>query len=132
MKNLDKFIRKYVPAIPVASRNPMFTTPLAAADKFFSLFFRELKNLPPNKFRIRIGVSNRIFNNHIGYKYSAVNYWMRALNEKAVSMNSNILDIGCGCGRFATVLKDFSSYGSHYGQDGGKYYGIDVDKEMIE
>ncbi len=46
-----------------------------------------------------------------------------------MKLDSDILDVGCGCGRFAATIAGHPHWGSTYS---GRYTGIDVDREMIE
>jgi ubiquinone/menaquinone biosynthesis C-methylase UbiE len=45
------------------------------------------------------------------------------------TMDSNIVDIGCGCGRYAMLLSRYEMCGQTFQ---GQYTGIDLDGEMVE
>jgi SAM-dependent methyltransferase len=49
--------------------------------------------------------------------------------EGLCNMQSNIVDIGCGCGRFTHHLSTFRFKGAQFS---GSYTGIDIDDEMLE
>jgi SAM-dependent methyltransferase len=106
--------------------------PIDVLDQLTRLPYRELRHLPPNRLRIRIGVGNRILFNGVQFRLFAViavNYWMAAFEKNLVTATSNILDLGCGCGRFALVLRDFDHLGYRFR---GVYTGVDIDAEMID
>lgn len=44
-------------------------------------------------------------------------------------MDSTIVDIGCGCGKFAHHFRDYQFNGETFR---GKYIGIDIDPEMLD
>ena len=58
----------------------------------------------------------------------AVDFWMHAFATGLVRIDSDVLDLGCGCGRFAIVLRRLNHKGWKFA---GTYTGIDVDQEMI-
>ncbi|MBZ0171767.1 MAG: class I SAM-dependent methyltransferase [Phycisphaerales bacterium] len=85
--------------------------------------------MPPNRFRIRIGAGNRILGNQIQHASLPVSLWFDAFASGAVTQTSDILDLGCGCGRYAWWLWRYSFFGKGYT---GRYTGLDVDREMID
>ncbi len=93
------------------------------------MIFPEFRALPPNHLRIRIGVGNRIFNNQTHFLVHARDFWMFVFSEGIAGMQSDILDIGVGCGRWAHWLRDYNFRGRRFG---GTYVGIDIDEEAIE
>lgn len=129
MSGFDGLMRQLVPALPNLSRIRPLMLPLDAIDWLLRMPYPEFRGLPPNRFRIRVGVGNRILFNAAHYRVFPVNFWIDALNAGAVRMDSNILDIGCGCGRFAFVLREFHFHGREFT---GKYTGVDVDGEMLD
>lgn len=129
MKNLDKILRKFVPSLAKVTYNPMVKNCIDLISTVPNIFFPEFKNLPPNHLRVRVGAGNRIFFNQIQHITKGVNFWLRAFSEKLCSMDSNIVDIGCGCGRYASILRDYS-IGERI-RFKGQYTGIDIDREAI-
>ena len=103
--------------------------PLDLVDRIASLPFKETRDLPPNRFRIRVGCGDRVLFNQIHFRLMAVDFWLHAFANGLLQIDSNILDIGCGCGRFAIVLKRLNHKGWKFS---GTYTGIDTDREMIE
>jgi hypothetical protein len=95
----DRAIRKLLPSTSLLTFNPLFRTAINAFDVLPRLFFSEFRDLPPNHLRVRIGVGNRILNNQVHFLTHARDFWMFVLSEKLANLNSNILDIGSGCGR---------------------------------
>jgi ubiquinone/menaquinone biosynthesis C-methylase UbiE len=91
--------------------------------------FTEFRKLPPNHLRIRIGVGNQFFNNQVGYLRQAESFWIFAFAESLCAIDSTIVDIGCGCGRFAHHLRDYR-LGTTWFR--GRYVGVDVDDEMLD
>lgn len=124
----DRSIRRLVPAVPALSRVKLLMWPLNAIDRVLSLPYRELRGLPPNHMRIRVGVGNRLLFNAAQYRLLPINFWIDALAEGHVSLHSNIVDLGCGCGRFAMALRDFWFHDRTFT---GTYFGVDVDDEML-
>jgi SAM-dependent methyltransferase len=116
-----------IPAVPVFSRMPVVRV-LDFVDWLTGIPFKEARGLPPNRYRIRIGVGNRVLFNQFAYSYQGVDFWLYVFANGMADLSSNIVDIGCGCGRYAMPLSRFA-----LGQETfrGKYLGIDVDREMI-
>jgi SAM-dependent methyltransferase len=109
--------------VPVLSRIKPLMTVLDVVDRATSLPFAEFRDLPPNRFRIRVGVGNRIlFNQPFFLKYSS-DLWLYFLTD-LITLSDHIVDIGSGCGRFAYAVRDHSAFTGHY-------TGIDVDLEMV-
>ncbi len=126
---LEKTLRKVVPSTAALTYNPVFKAASRIFDVVPQLMFRELRNLPPNYMRIRIGAGNRLFSNHISYLIGAQNFWYYMLGHGIVSPKSTIVDIGSGCGRYAHHMRDYIFKGERFT---GHYYGIDIDTEMLE
>jgi SAM-dependent methyltransferase len=125
----DRSIRKFVPSLAKLSYNPAFKLLLDAPDLVANIFFPQFRGLPPNHLRVRIGVGNNLFNNQPWYFIGAKDFWFFALNRSLVNFDSTIVDIGCGCGRFAWHFRDYDYNGLRFR---GKYIGIDIDKEMLD
>lgn len=123
MGQIDKFIRTLVPSVPTISRNGPVMAVLDLLDRGISFPFPEFRDLPPNRFRIRIGVGNRIFFNQAAFLQYSYGSWMMLMKYFG-TLSDNIVDIGSGCGRTAYALKNNPYFTGHY-------TGIDVDREMV-
>ncbi len=128
-KAIARLVRKVVPSTSLLSHNPVFKLLVDSVDLVPRAFWREFRGLPPNHLRIRVGVGNRFFSNQINYLRFAESFWLYCLDNGLMHMDSVIVDIGCGCGRFAHHLRDYNFKGSNFS---GKYIGIDIDQEMLD
>lgn len=126
-KNLA--LRRFVPSIARFTYNPVFAGLLSISDFVPGIFFREFRKLPPNRMRVRVGVSNRIFANQVMYLLRGYPLWMYALSQGYVRFDSSIVEIGCGIGRRTHVMRDFRFHNMRFT---GKYLGIDIDPKMVE
>lgn len=124
----DRAIRKLFPSTSLLTFNPLFRTIINAFDIIPRLVYSEFRDLPPNHLRVRIGVGNRILNNQVHFLTHARDFWMFVFTEGLANANSNILDIGSGCGRWAHWLRDYNFRGRRFT---GTYVGIDIDGEAI-
>jgi SAM-dependent methyltransferase len=130
MQRFDAILRRLVPAVPTLSRHRLLMVPLDLLDRILSIpWGAETKTLPPNRFRIRVGVGNRVLFNQMVHRLLPVDFWLSALASGLVRLDSRVLDIGSGCGRYASTLRDLDFYGTGFS---GHYTGIDVDREMVE
>jgi SAM-dependent methyltransferase len=125
---LDRAVRKMFPSTSLLTFNPLFRTIINAFDIVPRLIWSEFRDLPPNHLRVRIGVGNRIINNQVHFLTHARDFWMFVFTQKLAGANSNILDIGSGCGRWAHWLRDYNFRGRRFT---GTYVGIDIDGEAI-
>lgn len=128
-KTVERVARRLVPSTSLLSHNPLFKLIVNASDIPAKLMWKEFRRLPPNHMRIRIGVGNRFFSNQMNHLVAAEGFWLYWMSAGAVNHQSTIVDIGCGCGRFAHHLRDSNFQGRAFC---GRYYGIDVDQEMLE
>lgn len=128
MSAANRLFRRLVPAVPRLSRHRVLMAPLDTADWLLRRPYRELRALPPNRFRIRVGVGNRLLANAVHYQTFATNFWLDAFASGIARPDSDILDVGCGCGRFAHALREYRYHGRKFS---GHYTGIDVDREML-
>lgn len=81
--------------------------------------------MPPNRFRIRVGVGNRLLFNQPQFLTHGADLAIRIFGLGLARCDSNIVEIGAGCGRLAFTLKHADAFV-------GGYTGTDVDKEMID
>jgi SAM-dependent methyltransferase len=127
--NFDKALRKVEPSAARLTYNPIIKRLLDIIDFIPRHIFKEFSNFPPNHLRVRVGVANRIFANHVYYLHQATDFWLHAFLSGLCRLDSHILDIGCGCGRFAHHLRDYN-----FNQEAftGRYIGIDIDEEMLD
>ena len=125
---LEKALRRIVPSAARLTYNPIFKVVVNAFDVLPKLMYREFSQIPPNHMRIRVGVANRIFANQIFYLSEAKNFWIYAFSSNLCGLDSTIVDIGCGCGRWAHHLRDCRFTSERFS---GKYIGIDIDEEML-
>jgi SAM-dependent methyltransferase len=120
----DRIFRKFVPSVAKVSYNPVFAKIGDAVSGALALPFPELRDLPSNHLRIRIGAGNRLFNEHVMFIETGSRCWLTFLSRSYCTASSDVVELGCGCGRVARALK----------QDWfrGTYVGVDIDTEMLE
>jgi SAM-dependent methyltransferase len=126
--SVDRALRRVFPSISKLTFNSLFAAALDLSDLPMKLLYPELRDLPPNHFRVRIGVGNRLFNNQIDFLTGPPNFWMEAFANGWFSLDGTVIDIGSGCGRYARVLRDYAANGQAFS---GAYVGVDIDQEMI-
>ena len=124
MKLLYRLTRKLVPSLVLISRTPLLAFVLDTIDTICSLPFAEFRGLPPNRFRLRVGIGNRILFNQPHFLALGAGGGWQLFQRNLMHSRSNVLDIGCGCGRTALALRDLFGFS-------GMYTGLDVDREMI-
>ena len=122
-------IRRYIPSLSRLTYNPLFRRFVNFGDSLLSLIFPAYRWLPPNHLRIRVGVGNRLFNNQPLYLSAARNFWILAFAKYKINLQACIVDLGCGCGRYAHHLRDFSAAGEEFT---GEYIGVDIDEEQLD
>jgi SAM-dependent methyltransferase len=120
----DRAIRRLIPSVGKMSYNPIVKVVGNAFSNIFSLPFAELTDLPPNHLRIRIGVGNRVLANHVHFLQMGSGIWLYFLSRQYCTFGSDVVELGCGCGRIAYPLTGDWFEGS--------YVGVDIDQEMIE
>ncbi|MFA9403966.1 MAG: class I SAM-dependent methyltransferase [Anaerolineales bacterium] len=120
---IDNFLRKFIPAVPLLSRTPVGFF-LDLPDIFIRKSRREWNRLPPASLRMRIGVGNRLLFNHQAFLYGGRSLVEELSGRGYLCPTSDVLELGCGCGRNAIALIDFLD-------EGGSYIGQDVDSGMI-
>ncbi len=126
---LDRAIRRVIPSASRLTYNPIFKAVVDSFDLLPKLVYEELSRIPPNHMRIRVGVGNRIFANQVIFVTGPKDFWMHAFHSGLCRLDSTIVDIGCGCGRYAHPLRDYRFKSERFT---GKYVGIDIDEEMLE
>jgi SAM-dependent methyltransferase len=126
---LDRAIRRFIPSAARLTYNPLFKAVVNLFDLAPRLMFREVRGIPPNHMRIRVGVGNRIATNQISYITGAENFWIYAIQSGLCRLDYTIVDLGCGCGRYAHHLRDYRYKSDTFT---GTYIGIDIDDEMLE
>ncbi len=125
---LDNLLRRVVPSASRLTYNPLFKVLVDSFDLLPMLVYEELARIPPNHMRIRVGVGNRIFANHVSYLNGGTNFWIHVFHARLCQLDSTIVDIGCGCGRYAHYLRDYQFKSERFS---GTYIGIDIDEEML-
>lgn len=128
IRRVAKLLRLSAPFHARLAQHPFFRWILRAADLPGRLVYPEFRRLPPNDLRVRVGVGGRLLNNEPVYLTRGINEWMYLLSSGLVSFDSDILEIGSGCGRRTHLLRDFRFHGKRYT---GRYIGVDIDPEML-
>jgi SAM-dependent methyltransferase len=128
-KSVERLARRFVPSTSFLSHNVLFKWIVDFADLLPRAIWPEFRNLPPNHLRIRVGVGNRFFSNQTYHLGAAESFWLFYMGSGAVTLTSTIVDIGCGCGRFAHHVRDYLYADTRFT---GKYIGVDIDPEMLE
>lgn len=124
MKSLNRYIRTFVPSAARLSYNPIFRVFGDLLSSIPSLIYPEFRNLPPNHLRVRVGVNNQVLFNQVYHLTLAAGFWMDWLSAGHLTTTSDVVEIGCGCGRIAHHLRGEWFKGS--------YVGVDIDQEMLE
>jgi ubiquinone/menaquinone biosynthesis C-methylase UbiE len=125
MSTLRRHARRWIPSTVILSRIRPLAWLLDALDRVTSWPWRELRNLPPNRFRIRVGVGNRLLFNQLMHVTYGMDQVVNMFALGVMDSDSNVVELGSGCGKFAMGLQRASSFR-------GSYLGIDVDGEMVD
>jgi len=121
--SIERLVRKIIPSTAKLSYNPVFRVIGNFISAIPSLLYPQFRGLPPNHLRVRIGVSNQVLFNQALHLQMGVGFWLSWLSSGYVFGTSDIVEIGCGCGRIAHHLRgDWFT---------GSYVGIDIDDEML-
>jgi SAM-dependent methyltransferase len=126
--SLNLKIRHVVPSISRLTYVPPVKFLLNLLDIVPRLVFREFRRLPPNHLRCRVGVSNRLFANQALHLTRGVSGWMYWFAMGWCDLDSDIIELGVGCGREAVHLRDLGHHGDRYR---GSYLGVDIDAEAL-
>jgi SAM-dependent methyltransferase len=124
----DQVLSKFVPSLAVVSYNSFVKRAGDAIARMLAWPFPEFRDLPPNHLCIRVGSGNRIFNGHSIFIQAGNQMWFTFLSRKYCTSKSDVVELGCGCGRIARPLRD--PRWDPWFQ--GTYVGVDIDNEMIE
>jgi SAM-dependent methyltransferase len=124
----DRVFRKFMPSLAVLSYNPLYKTARDVIAKILAWPFEELRDLPPNHLRLRVGTGNQLFANHFTFIHSGNHCLIKFLSRKYCTSKSDVVELGCGCGRIALAFRD-PQWDPWFE---GTYVGIDIDREMLE
>jgi SAM-dependent methyltransferase len=122
---LETLLRRIIPSAALLTRNPVVGRLLDVIDRILGAPYPEFRALPPNRFRVRVGVGNRLLLNQASFLEYGAHTWIGIFSERWAGRTSDILDIGSGCGRTAHAVKLSDAFT-------GFYTGIDVDVEMVD
>jgi SAM-dependent methyltransferase len=122
--SIDRLMRAFIPTTTKLSYIPVFRVLGNVLSEIPSLFYPEFRGLPPNHLRVRVGVGNKLLFNQAYHLQVGAGFWLSWLSSRYVKADSDILEIGCGCGRIAHHLRgDWFT---------GSYVGIDIDQESLQ
>jgi SAM-dependent methyltransferase len=124
----DRIYRKLVPSVAKLSYHPVVRAGGNAIARMLAIPFPELRDLPPNHLRIRVGAGNRVLNNHIDFIHTSSRCWLAFLSRGYCTSSSDVVELGCGCGRVARALND--PWWDPWFE--GTFVGVDIDSEMLE
>ena len=124
----DHIYRKFVPSVARLSYNSVIKAGGDAIARVLALPFPELRDLPPNHLRIRVGSGNHIFNGHVDFIQTSSRCWLTFFSRNYCTPRSDVVELGCGCGRIARDLNE--PWCDPWFE--GSYVGVDIDSEMIE
>jgi SAM-dependent methyltransferase len=113
-----------VPSVAVVSYNRLFALACDVIATILSWPFKDLRDLPPNHLRLRVGSGNQLFANHFTFIQAGNHCLIKFLSRKYCTPKSDVVELGCGCGRIARAFRDSWFEGT--------YVGVDIDSEMIE
>jgi SAM-dependent methyltransferase len=122
-KRVERLLREFVDSGALVTRRPRLMKVVDAVDRPVLRAFPEFRDLPPNHLRIRAGVGNRVFFNQAQFLEYGAAAVVDVLAAGVFNLRASVVDVGCGCGRFAHALARFGF--------AGRYTGIDVDAEAI-
>jgi SAM-dependent methyltransferase len=123
MISIERVARIFIPSTAKLSYNPLFRLLGDMISALPCVLYPEFRSLPPNHLRVRIGVGNKLLFNQAQYLEVGYSFWLQWLSRGYVTDRSDILEIGCGCGRIAHHLR-----GEWFT---GTYIGVDIDQELL-
>jgi SAM-dependent methyltransferase len=123
-KKPEALLRRAVRSTPILTRSALLGWILDVLDRAFGWPYPEFRSLPPNRYRVRVGVGNRLLFNQANFLEYSSDTWIDLFSEGFADNTSSVVDIGSGCGRSAHALKLSRVFK-------GAYTGIDVDAEMV-
>jgi len=128
---VEMLIRKLIPSTVLIARNTLFSVASRVIDATYGRYaqWRMGVTMPPLRYMVRTGVGNNIFFPHFYYATAANNMWQYFFSCGLAKLDSHIVDIGCGCGKSAAILRDFKYAETRFS---GHYYGFDIDHEQVE
>lgn len=128
---VEALIRKFVSSTVLIARNPLFSAASHVLDATYGRYaeWRTGVKMPPLRYIVRTGVGNNILFPHLYYATAGHKIWEYFFSAGLANLSSQIVDIGCGCGKSAVVLRDFCYADTRFT---GHYYGFDIDANLIE
>ncbi len=127
---VEALVRKLIPSTVLVARNPLFSAASCVVDATYGRYaeWRTGVKMPPLRYIVRTGVGNNILFPHLYYATAGHKVWQYFFSEGLASLESNIVDIGCGCGKSAAALRDFRYADVEFS---GHYYGFDIDEALV-
>ncbi len=125
---LDGVLRRIIPSTSSLSYNHAFRLLGNSIGKAYSSLNPLTRGVPPNHLRVRVGVGNELLFSDARYLTASQSFWLGCLAAGHMGLDSRIVDVGVGCGRYAHVLRDLNFYGLRFS---GTYVGIDIDEEQL-
>ena len=128
---METLLRKLVPSTVLVARNPLFSAASYLVDSTYGRYaeWRTGVKMPPLRYIVRTGVGNNILFPHLYYATAGHRVWQYFFSAGLANLESHIVDIGCGCGKSAAALRDFSYADARFS---GHYYGFDIDAALID
>jgi SAM-dependent methyltransferase len=128
---VEALVRKLIPSTVLVARNPLFSAASCVVDATYGRYaeWRTGVKMPPLRYIVRTGVGNNILFPHLYYATAGHKVWQYFFSEGLANLESNIVDIGCGCGKSAAALRDFRYADVEFS---GHYYGFDIDAALVE
>lgn len=120
---VERILRNFIPSTALLARTPVGKL-LDAIDAVVRASNSKWKALPPASLRLRVGVGNRLLFNHAHFTELGRQVLDELVGKGCLKRDSRILELGCGCGRFAIPLRKFLDFG-------GDYVGQDVDQQLV-